>query len=180
AVNLSTSLLCAVSSHYNKEVSFHAFPVDAAIRAEWMQKIRRDDFNPTKNTRVCSRHFKRLKKGTVPVYFSWNGYKLPAPRPSVWERRPRAEFLAPESDSDSKMETEMAPDHAYCVVPPTGARASNLADENEALRRQIRELQQQLEVLKPRQHFGIERLSASDEDVHFYTRFTGVSWHFGD
>ena len=65
----------------------------------------------------------------------------------------------------------MAPDHDYCVVPKTGARASNLADENEALRWQIRELQQQLEVLKLRQRFGIERLSASDEDVRFYTRF---------
>uniref|UniRef100_A0A8C9YC65 THAP domain-containing protein 1 n=1 Tax=Sander lucioperca TaxID=283035 RepID=A0A8C9YC65_SANLU len=125
---------------------FHVFPVDAAVRTEWMQKIRRDDFNPTKNTRVCSRHFKktdfnvtarglrRLKKGAVPVYFSWNGYKLPAPRPSVWERRPRAESPAPESDSDSEMETEMARDHDYCVVPQAGARASNLADENEALR----------------------------------------------
>ncbi|XP_041953724.1 uncharacterized protein LOC121713279 [Alosa sapidissima] len=176
--------LCTVSSRYNREVSFHVFPVDAAVRAEWMQKIRRDDFNPTKNTRVCSRHFKqadfnvtagglrRLKKGAVPVYFSWNGYELPAPRPSVWERRPRAESPAPESDSDSEMETEIAPpDHDYSVVPQTGARASNLADENKALRRQVRELQQQLEVLKLRQRFGIERLSGSDEDVRFYTRF---------
>uniref|UniRef100_A0A671UBM4 THAP-type domain-containing protein n=1 Tax=Sparus aurata TaxID=8175 RepID=A0A671UBM4_SPAAU len=146
------------SGYVLKYISFHAFPVDGAVRAEWMQKIRRDDFNPTKNTRVCSRHFKqtdfsvtvgglrRLKKGTVPVYFSWNGYELPAPRTSVSERRPRAESPAPESDSDSEMETEMAPDHDYCVVPQTGARANNLADENEALRRQITELQQQLEV----------------------------------
>ena len=65
----------------------------------------------------------------------------------------------------------MAPEHYYCVVPKTGVRASNLADENEALRCQIRELQQQLEVLKLCQRFGIERLSASDEDVRFYTRF---------
>uniref|UniRef100_A0A667WZE9 THAP-type domain-containing protein n=1 Tax=Myripristis murdjan TaxID=586833 RepID=A0A667WZE9_9TELE len=75
--------------------------------------FRGDDFNPTKNTRVCSRHFKqtdfiatagglrRLKKGTIPVYFLWNGYELPAPRPSVWERRPWAEFSAPESELDS-------------------------------------------------------------------------------
>ena len=40
--------LCTMSSRYNREVSFHAFPVDAAVRAEWMQQIRRDDFNPTK------------------------------------------------------------------------------------------------------------------------------------
>ena len=87
---------------------------------------------------------------------------------TVWERRPRAESPAPESDSDSEMVTEMAPDHDYCVVHKTGARASNLADENETLHCQIRELQQ---VLKLRQRFGIERLSASDEDVRFYTKF---------
>ena len=175
--------LCTCSSKYNKTVSFHSFPVDAAVRAEWKQKIRRDDFMPTKHTRVCSRHFKqtdidvtvggrrRVKKGAIPVLFSWNGYQLPAPRPSVWERRPRAESPPPEPDSDSEMETGMAPDHDYCVVPQTGARASNLSDENEALRRQIRELQQQVEDLNLRQRFGIERLSASDEDVRFYTRF---------
>ena len=94
--------LCTCSSKYNKIVSFHSFPVDAAVRAEWKQKIRRDDFMPTKHTRVCSRHFKktdidvtvsgrrRVKKGAIPVLFSWNGYQLPAPRPSVWERRPQA------------------------------------------------------------------------------------------
>ncbi|KAF4115362.1 hypothetical protein G5714_002851 [Onychostoma macrolepis] len=69
------------------------------------------------------------------------------------------------------METEIAVDHDYYVLPQTGARASNLADKNEALRRHIRELQQQLEVVKLRQRFGIDRLSASDEDVRFYTRF---------
>ncbi|KAF4114180.1 hypothetical protein G5714_004403 [Onychostoma macrolepis] len=65
------------------------------------------------------------------------------------------------------METEIMVDHDYCVLPQTGARASNLADENEALRRHIRELQQQLEVVKLRQRFGIDRLSASDEDTWF-------------
>uniref|UniRef100_A0A8C5E5T7 THAP-type domain-containing protein n=1 Tax=Gouania willdenowi TaxID=441366 RepID=A0A8C5E5T7_GOUWI len=37
---------------------FRSFPVDAVIRAEWMQKIGRHDFNPTKNTRTCSQNFK--------------------------------------------------------------------------------------------------------------------------
>jgi hypothetical protein len=93
--------LCTVSSRYNKKVSFHSFfPVDAAVRAEWKQGIRRDGFNPTKKTWVFSRHLKqtdfdvttgglrRLEKGAVPVYFTWNGYKLPAPRPRFWEESP--------------------------------------------------------------------------------------------
>ena len=175
--------LCTVSSRHNTTVSFHSFPVDPVVRAEWELKIRRDDFSPSKHSRVCSRHFKqtdfqvtakglrRLKKGTVPVLFAWNGYELPAPRPSVWDRRPRAESPPPEPDSDSEMETEMPPDHEYCVVPQTGARANDLVDENEALRLQIRELQQKLEVVDLRPRFGIERLSTSDVKVRFYTRF---------
>ncbi|KAK0155167.1 THAP domain-containing protein 2 [Merluccius polli] len=62
-----------------QKISFHSFPLDSALRAEWMRTIRRDNFTPTKNTRVCSRHFnatdiivtpsglRRLQKGTIPV-----------------------------------------------------------------------------------------------------------------
>uniref|UniRef100_A0A3Q1HZH2 THAP domain-containing protein 1 n=1 Tax=Acanthochromis polyacanthus TaxID=80966 RepID=A0A3Q1HZH2_9TELE len=167
--------LCTVSSHYNSEVSFHSFPVDSVV----------DNFTPTKSTRVCCRHFKpddfyvtagglrKLKKGVIPLYFEWNGYELPAPRPSVWDQRTRVEIPVPESDSDAEMETasEAETDHDYCLVPETGARASDLADKNEALRRRIGELEQQLEALELRQCFGIERLYGSDEDMHFYTRF---------
>ncbi|XP_051802466.1 uncharacterized protein LOC127533431 [Acanthochromis polyacanthus] len=177
--------LCTVSSRYNSEVSFHSFPVDSVVRAQWLQKIRRDNFTPTKNTRVCCRHFKpdefyvtagglrKLKKGAIPLYFEWNGYELPTPRPSVWDRRTRVEIPVPESDSDAEMETasEAEKDHDYCLVPETGARASDLADENDALRRRIGELEEQLEALQLRQRFGIERLYGSDEDVRFYTRF---------
>ena len=121
---------CAVSSQHNTTVSFHSFPVDPVVRAEWELKIRRDDFSPSKHSRVCSRHFKqtdfqvtakglrRLKKGTVPVLFAWNGYELPAPRLSAGGKSP-----PPEPDSDSEMETEMPPDHEYCVVPSVGGNA---------------------------------------------------------
>uniref|UniRef100_A0A3Q1FKD8 THAP domain-containing protein 1 n=1 Tax=Acanthochromis polyacanthus TaxID=80966 RepID=A0A3Q1FKD8_9TELE len=73
--------LCTVSSRCNSEVSFHSFPVDSVVRAQWLQKIRRDNFTPTKSTRVCRRHFKpdefyvtagglrKLKKGAIPLYF---------------------------------------------------------------------------------------------------------------
>lgn len=111
--------LCSNSSHYNSEISFHSFPVDTAVQAQWLIKICRDNFSPTKNTRVCSRHFqpghfivtagglRRLQKGAMPVLFSWNEYALLTPRPNVWERRPRAESPIPDltADSDSEMET---------------------------------------------------------------------------
>uniref|UniRef100_A0A8C1MPU8 THAP domain-containing protein 1 n=1 Tax=Cyprinus carpio TaxID=7962 RepID=A0A8C1MPU8_CYPCA len=70
---------CTNSSQYNGAISFHSFPVDAEVRAQWLTKIRRDHFSPTKTTRVCSLHFvltpgglRKLKKGVVPSLFKEN------------------------------------------------------------------------------------------------------------
>ncbi|KAI4882782.1 hypothetical protein NFI96_002383 [Prochilodus magdalenae] len=49
--------LCANSSSYNSEISFHRSPVDPEVRARWLTQIRRDDFSPLQSPRVCSRHF---------------------------------------------------------------------------------------------------------------------------
>uniref|UniRef100_A0A3B3BY40 THAP domain-containing protein 1 n=1 Tax=Oryzias melastigma TaxID=30732 RepID=A0A3B3BY40_ORYME len=71
-------------------ISFHSFPVDASVRAEWMVRVRREDFTPSKTSRVCSRHFqkgdfvnnpgklRKLKKGAIPTLFSWNDFQIPS------------------------------------------------------------------------------------------------------
>ncbi|XP_063734613.1 uncharacterized protein LOC134861367 [Eleginops maclovinus] len=180
---------CTNSSRYNKLLSFHSFPVDPAVRAEWLRRIRRDNFSPTKHSKVCSRHFKstdfvvtagglrKLQKGSVPVLFSWNGFELSAPRPSVWERRPRPDVESPDV-SDNEMEiAAVATDHDYSVLPQTVIRASDLVEDKEALRRRILELEQQIEGLHLRQRFGLHRLTASDDSIRFYTRFASYQ-HF--
>ena len=68
------------------KISFHKFPSDKSSRDEWIRAIRRDVgkyFSITKNTRVCSRHFKEsdferslagkriLKATAVPSIFPW-------------------------------------------------------------------------------------------------------------
>lgn len=102
--------LCNVSSRYNTKVSFHSFPIDPVVWAEWKKKIRRENFSPTKHKRVCSRHFKqtdfdltanglkRMKKGTVPVLFAWNGYELLVPRLSVCGLPPGARLRLRDGD----------------------------------------------------------------------------------
>uniref|UniRef100_A0A8C7X3F7 THAP domain-containing protein 1 n=1 Tax=Oryzias sinensis TaxID=183150 RepID=A0A8C7X3F7_9TELE len=87
--------LCANYSKYNSTISFHSFPVDVSVRAEWMVRVQREDFIPIKTSRVCSRHFqkgdfvnnprklRKLKKGAIPTFFSWNDFQIPAPRASV-------------------------------------------------------------------------------------------------
>uniref|UniRef100_A0A3P9ILE3 THAP-type domain-containing protein n=1 Tax=Oryzias latipes TaxID=8090 RepID=A0A3P9ILE3_ORYLA len=51
--------LCANSSKYNSSISFHSFPKDMSVRAEWIVRVRREDFTPSKTSRVCSRHFQK-------------------------------------------------------------------------------------------------------------------------
>ncbi|XP_063767448.1 uncharacterized protein LOC134883163 [Eleginops maclovinus] len=175
--------LCTNSSRYNSTISFHSFPVDVSVRAEWMVKVQRDDFIPSKVTRVCSRHFikddfvvnpgklRRLKKGTVPALFAWNNFQVPTPRASVWERRPRAES-PPLVDPEEEMEVApLAPDHDYCLTQTTAMIADQLAEENESLHQKMKEMELQIEALQLRSCFGLRRYAGSDEDIRFYTRF---------
>ena len=41
----------------NESVSFHAFPKDPELRDKWIRAISRQDYVPTKYSRICSRHF---------------------------------------------------------------------------------------------------------------------------
>ncbi|KAJ4946390.1 hypothetical protein JOQ06_024057 [Pogonophryne albipinna] len=88
-----------------------------------------------------------------------------------WERRSRAESPTPDMTAEYEVETVAPPDHDYCLNPATAVMANQVADENEALKIQIRELQLQLEVLQLRSCVGIQRLAGSDEDISFYIRF---------
>ncbi len=47
--------LCDTSSRFNLVVCFHTFPLDKETSKKWIHYIRREDFNITTNTRVCSR-----------------------------------------------------------------------------------------------------------------------------
>lgn len=75
--------LCTGSSRYNSELSFHRFPKNPELRAQWLHKIRRSGFSVTQHTKVCSRHFEDVQiritaKGkrflavsAVPSLFEW-------------------------------------------------------------------------------------------------------------
>lgn len=187
---------CTGSSRYNSTLSFHSFPIEPAVRAEWMRRIRRDNFSPTKHSRVCGRHFKvedfvlttgglkRLQKGSVPVLFPWNEYELPTPRMSVWERCQRPESPDPVSDEEMEATDVTSADHDYAVTAQTGVRANALAEENKALHQRILELENKIdglankiEVLTLGQRFGIHRFDVSDDNFRFYTRFASRA-HF--
>lgn len=62
---------CNNRSGGERTYSFHRFPAAKEKRQQWLKMIRRDDFTPTANTRVCSWHF---ADGLVagPTRFHWN------------------------------------------------------------------------------------------------------------
>ena len=97
--------LCSASSKFNGVLSFHRFPKEPQLRAQWLAKIRRDGFVVKPTTVVCSCHFeseqffslptgqRRLLKNSVPTLFQWNNYTVKK-RPGIWERRCRSETTA--------------------------------------------------------------------------------------
>ncbi|XP_056092311.1 uncharacterized protein LOC130071488 [Rhinichthys klamathensis goyatoka] len=159
--------LCEASSKFNSILSFHTFPVDEETRRKWIHNIRRERFNITSHTRVCSRHFKSddviepstskgrrlLRKGAAPTLFQWNEYSVAEPRRSgVWQRR------------DTHLE------HDYCSVPEPAA-VDNALDQSEDLHKKVEQLMRQVEELSVGQRFSLGRFAASDDDIRFYTRF---------
>ena len=78
---------CYSSSDKNTELSFHDFPTNSAQALAWKVRLRREDYEPTRHSYVCSRHFQeddfslpskdtpltfqknRLKKGVLPSLF---------------------------------------------------------------------------------------------------------------
>eukprot|EP00795_Rhopilema_esculentum_P005350 gene5350-525_t len=47
----------AAATADGKNISFHKFPEDKAVRKAWLVKIKRENFVPSRHSRVCSLHF---------------------------------------------------------------------------------------------------------------------------
>uniref|UniRef100_A0A3P8QRH2 THAP domain-containing protein 1 n=1 Tax=Astatotilapia calliptera TaxID=8154 RepID=A0A3P8QRH2_ASTCA len=77
-------------------LSFHCFPKDPELRAQWLMKIRRHGFIVTTSSRVCSRHFETgdifvsssgkrcLQPKVVPSLFHWNNFSKKTERPGLY------------------------------------------------------------------------------------------------
>ena len=54
------------------ELSFHKFPRDVSLREKWIPSIKRKDFIPGEQHRVCSQHFHGAKARLIrrPYYTS--------------------------------------------------------------------------------------------------------------
>ncbi|XP_067275446.1 uncharacterized protein [Pseudorasbora parva] len=175
--------LCSASSRYNSHLSFHRFPKDTNLRAQWLHKIRRARFSVTTHTKVCSRHFTEneictsakgrrvLAAGSVPSLFEWNNYTKVS-RAGVWERRsrppsPEPDPPRPEEDIEHPAMVPMVVDHDYATSRTVCVDRKQYED---ALR-EIEALREQLQTVHLHHSFGLKRFASSPEDIRFYTRF---------
>nr|XP_020453668.1 uncharacterized protein LOC109958994 isoform X2 [Monopterus albus] len=155
--------MCTASARFNSVMSFHVFPKDKELQKRWLANIRRNNLTINKQTRVCSRHFKstdliesptsarQLKNGAVPVLFQWNNFTPPVSQADG------------DQNDDPPMDVEHN-DHNYCSTAEPTALTDRLCAQIERLRGQI-------EKRVVGNKFGLERFSASDDDIRFYTRF---------
>uniref|UniRef100_A0A8C6VRU2 THAP-type domain-containing protein n=1 Tax=Nothobranchius furzeri TaxID=105023 RepID=A0A8C6VRU2_NOTFU len=167
--------LCAAGGRFNKTISFHSFPKEPELRAQWLIKIRRDRFGVTASSRVCSRHFETgeiflsssgkqcLQPKVVPSLFHWNDYTKKSERPGDGNTYIPVVGYA-ESDPAS---IPMIEDHDYA------ASSLIVVDriKYEFMSREIEELRQQLESYHLTQGFGLQRFATSPDDIRYYTRF---------
>ncbi|CAM4727416.1 unnamed protein product [Leuciscus chuanchicus] len=133
-------------------------------RREWIHNIRRERFNITSHTRVCSRHFKSddliepstpkgrrlLRKGAVPTLFQWSGYSAAEPRRTTgdWQRR---EVYTEVDEVPVPMDAHYL-EHDYCSVPEPAA-VDNALDQTEDLHKKVDRLMRQVQSLQPIDEF---------------------------
>ncbi|XP_026116957.1 uncharacterized protein LOC113095799 [Carassius auratus] len=179
---------CRSFSRQNKDnTSFHKFPQDRELQKKWIVKIRRDigpNFQITKNTRVCSKHFspecfsrtltgiRKLKEGSVPSVFTWT--QQPNERKTLrsqekWhleEEHEEDESSTKDGPSNEECHVTEMPntDHDYCVEPMTTEEKLVAAQED------ISRLSAENEALRSNQ-FGIQNFMGNPKLIQFYTGF---------
>ncbi|XP_076383492.1 THAP domain-containing protein 2-like isoform X2 [Megalopta genalis] len=48
---------CKEKQNSDEKISFHQFPNDPELRKQWIQAVQRENFKPSSQTKVCSKHF---------------------------------------------------------------------------------------------------------------------------
>ncbi|KAK4289141.1 hypothetical protein Pmani_037873 [Petrolisthes manimaculis] len=162
------------TSRFNKEnsptLTFHKFPKDGELLEKWLHNVRRENFTPSKHTRLCSKHFKeedfdrtslscvRLRSGAVPCIFEAFPEHL---RPKVDKRRkpPLKRDVSEDqcqddsSDDEHLLTNSNCPTETECVTRENNTQIKKLVKVESQLatiKKKIRVLQQSNRRLKMR------------------------------
>ena len=184
---------CFNNSEANSDVSFHEFPSNAEKATAWKRRIRREDFQPSKYSYVCGKHFvaedfqppnedspmifrkKRLKKNAVPSIY------LRGEEDGTRKVRTTNNSNRSNKKSPSKV---LSSSCAFDATLPTSLEVGNVATHDFVVENnkdeEIETLRKELEIAKKnvtalqKQLFRFENLSA--EEVLKYTTLTKDSF----
>lgn len=115
-------MVCSCSAYGCKNrrpingVSFYRFPADAERRRKWVIALRRENWKPAENSRLCSVHFVGGRKSDdplspayVPSVFSFVSARMKIKLPKNLQRHERRQ--------DQMMRRRLELEHDYVVVP---------------------------------------------------------------
>ncbi|XP_048001912.1 THAP domain-containing protein 5-like [Leguminivora glycinivorella] len=112
------------SAEQNKlglSLSFHRFPQDVELRAQWIKNLKRPDWTPSSFSRVCSAHFEKscyvsghkvntLHTNAVPTIFPSHPFTS---QPKLRKKRK----LTAKYNADNKKEVNRKPQPTYYAQP---------------------------------------------------------------
>jgi hypothetical protein len=162
---------CHATSENNPELSFFQIPSEKKLRKSWEDRIRREDWEPSKFTRVCSRHFlpsdirppnlnrpvqyriRKLKPGILPhlnLRGKANDERVES-RTSKTSMKARSVEVNPtgEQSSSSSYDVNLDPQLEEQIAPSTqDDEVKDLQMQVERLRQKLLESKQKEQVLE--------------------------------
>ncbi|XP_074554593.1 uncharacterized protein LOC141810719 [Halichoeres trimaculatus] len=155
---------CYNRNDVNKTIPYYRFPLDENEKRRWLQVIRRKDFTPNHNSRVCGWHFPH-GKAAGPSRFAWNEGKAPPDQISQTAKRKKKMLPATAEDEGR---SEPSPGHVNTAQQtPSTSDVLVLQTENDMLRKENEKLKQELE--KQKQSFSFSQISSHPDRVNYYT-----------
>ncbi|XP_078739214.1 uncharacterized protein LOC144952600 [Lampetra fluviatilis] len=97
----------------NNDISFHRFPLDPLRRREWVRRVRRINFVPSRHTSLCSKHFHsscfdrtgqttRLRDNSLPSIFSFPKYTASTSRRRLKKKKLQQQLQQQQQEEESQ------------------------------------------------------------------------------
>uniref|UniRef100_UPI00398F4FC3 THAP domain-containing protein 2-like n=1 Tax=Pristiophorus japonicus TaxID=55135 RepID=UPI00398F4FC3 len=172
---------CSAVYKKNTDTSFHRFPSNPGRRTEWIRRVRRVNFKPSKHTFLCSKHFeqpcfdrtgqtRRLREDAVPTIFDFP----PQIQKKLADRKSRldAEELSKSQQSNTISTVQFASvgtnttgiwrgtsgnkvvfqEHSYCLANPVAAKRKIFQLQDE-----VDYLRQQIKISRQRERRVVKK-----------------------
>ncbi|XP_076739682.1 uncharacterized protein LOC143418453 [Maylandia zebra] len=144
-------------SKQQSKLSFYRFPCEKREKRKWLKLIRRENFTPNCNSRVCSWHFPQ-GKAAGPTRFAWNdgkSFQFPDDHNPVRKKKKKEQVPAIGENQTTASSTSSSQSLLVLEI-----QNDMLRIENEKLKKQVE---------KQKQTFSFSQISDNPERVQYYT-----------